>query len=72
MTSRTAEGSVWTEDHERGLDIARRIRTGTIGVNGYGMDMNAPIGGFKGSGIGREMGPEGLASYIEYKSIQPL
>jgi aldehyde dehydrogenase (NAD+) len=58
--------------HERGLDTARRIRTGTIGVNGYGMHMNAPIGGFKGSGIGREMGPEGIANYIEYTSIQPL
>jgi aldehyde dehydrogenase (NAD+) len=65
-------GSVWTSDHDRGLEVARSIRTGTIGVNGYGMDMNAPIGGFKGSGIGREMGPEGLTSYIEYKSIQPL
>jgi acyl-CoA reductase-like NAD-dependent aldehyde dehydrogenase len=36
------------------------------------MDMNASIGGLKGSGIGREMGPEGVASYIEYTSIQPL
>ncbi|KAB7754745.1 NAD-dependent aldehyde dehydrogenase [Mycolicibacterium phlei] len=64
-------GSVWTSDAERGIDIGRRIRTGTFGVNHYLMDFNAPFGGMKASGLGREMGPEGLSEYFEYKSITP-
>lgn len=62
-------GSVWTSDEMRGADVARRIRTGTCGVNYYQLDFGAPFGGFKASGIGREFGPEGLDSYIEYQSI---
>ncbi len=62
-------GSVWTDDAERGLDIARRVRTGTYGVNQYLMDFSSPFGGFKASGLGREFGPEGLAAYLELKSI---
>ena len=62
-------GSVWTSDEQRGVDIARRIRTGTIGVNYYNLDLGAPFGGMKDSGIGRELGPEGLNSYLEYKAI---
>lgn len=62
-------GSVWTSDPDRGMDIARRIRTGTIGVNHYNLDLGAPFGGMKASGIGREGGPEGLDAYLEYKSI---
>ncbi|OLT22744.1 aldehyde dehydrogenase [Pseudonocardia sp. CNS-139] len=62
-------GSVWTADEQRGLDIARRVRTGTIGVNYYGIDRGAPFGGMKASGLGREYGPEGLAAYQELKSI---
>jgi len=62
-------GSVWTQDQGQGLDIARRVRTGTFGINGMGMDFGAPFGGFKCSGIGRELGPEGLAGYLEYKNI---
>jgi aldehyde dehydrogenase (NAD+) len=62
-------GSVWTADVERGLDIARRVRTGTYGVNHYTMDFVAPFGGYKASGIGREFGPEGLEEYLELKSI---
>lgn len=62
-------GSVWTEDIERGLDVARQVRTGTYSVNTYGVDFNGPFGGFKNSGIGREFGPEGLAAYVESKSI---
>lgn len=64
-------GSVWTADGERGLDIGRRIRTGTFSVNAAMMDLNAPFGGFKASGMGRELGIEGLHSYVEYKSIVP-
>lgn len=62
-------GSVWTADAERGLAVARRIRTGTIGVNRYNLDLGAPFGGMKDSGLGREGGTEGLAAYLEYKSI---
>ncbi|HKF92279.1 MAG TPA: aldehyde dehydrogenase [Acidimicrobiia bacterium] len=64
-------GSVWTGDIDQGLDIARRVRTGTYGVNQYTMDFVAPFGGYKGSGIGREFGVEGLSHYVELKSIVP-
>jgi aldehyde dehydrogenase (NAD+) len=62
-------GTVWTTDPERGLDLARRVQTGTIGVNGYLVDLSAPFGSVKNSGIGREMGSEGLANYQHLKSI---
>jgi aldehyde dehydrogenase (NAD+) len=62
-------GSVWTADEQRGIDVSRRVRTGTIGVNYYNLDLGAPFGGMKDSGIGRELGPEALNSYLEYKSI---
>jgi len=63
-------GSVWTNDDERGLDIARRVRTGSFGINQpYSMDPAAPFGGMKASGIGRELGREGLEGYLEVKSI---
>lgn len=62
-------GTVWTADREAGLDVARRVRTGTYGVNTYTMDFAAPFGGFKSSGLGREFGPEGLAQYTELKSV---
>ena len=64
-------GSVWTRDVDQGLDIARRVRTGTYGVNQYTMDFIAPFGGYKGSGLGREFGVEGLSHYVELKSIVP-
>ena len=60
-------GSVWSASEERALGVARRIRTGTINVNGgnfYAAD--APFGGYKQSGIGREMG---LEEYLETKTI---
>lgn len=63
-------GSVWTDDIDRGLGIATRIRTGTFGVNqGYTMDPFAPFGGVKGSGYGRELGREGIDGYTDTKSI---
>jgi acyl-CoA reductase-like NAD-dependent aldehyde dehydrogenase len=63
-------GSVWTADTDRALAIAARIRTGTLGINqGYTMDPFAPFGGVKGSGYGRELGPEGLDGYLDAKSI---
>jgi acyl-CoA reductase-like NAD-dependent aldehyde dehydrogenase len=63
-------GAVFTPDVDRGLALASRVRTGTIGVNGgYSMDPAAPFGGVKASGVGRELGPEGLDAYTELKSI---
>ncbi|WP_396452512.1 aldehyde dehydrogenase [Actinomadura sp.] len=62
-------GSVWTSDVDRGIDVARRIRTGSCGVNMYTLDPNTPFGGFKSSGMGRELGPEGMRAYLEHKSI---
>ncbi|SEG93745.1 betaine-aldehyde dehydrogenase [Nonomuraea solani] len=65
-------GTVWTGDTERGMDVARQVRTGTYGVNCFMLETNAPFGGYKASGIGRELGPEGLNGYLEYKSIARL
>ncbi|MGF7237455.1 MAG: aldehyde dehydrogenase [Frankia sp.] len=63
-------GSVWTPDIDRGLAVARRVRSGTFGVNQpYSMDPAAPFGGVKGSGIGRELGREGLEGFLDVKSI---
>ncbi|MFJ9567912.1 aldehyde dehydrogenase [Streptomyces fuscichromogenes] len=62
-------GTVWTSDEEKGIEVARRVRTGTMGVNFYDIDLGAPFGGTKASGLGRELGPEGLAAYVEYKSV---
>ncbi|MET8001942.1 aldehyde dehydrogenase [Nonomuraea glycinis] len=65
-------GTVWTADTEHGMDVARQVRTGTYGVNCYMLESNTPFGGYKASGIGRELGPEGLGGYLEYKSIARL
>lgn len=62
-------GTVWSTDVERATDVARAVHTGTIGVNDYQLDMQAPFGGVKASGMGRELGPEGLAAYQTLKSI---
>ncbi|GAA1905066.1 aldehyde dehydrogenase [Streptomyces durmitorensis] len=62
-------GSVWTADVERGIDIARRVRTGTYSVNTFSLDMLGPFGGYKNSGLGREFGPEGYGEYFEHKMI---
>lgn len=62
-------GSVFTADVAAGIDVARRVRTGTYTVNSFSLEFAAPFGGFKSSGVGRELGPEGLAAYLESKSI---
>nr|WP_308114598.1 aldehyde dehydrogenase [Rhodococcus opacus] len=62
-------GVVWTSDPDRGQRVAARVQTGTIGVNAYTLDPAAPFGGIKDSGIGRELGPEGLAAYQSVQSM---
>ena len=62
-------GTVWTADEERGIEVASRIETGSIGVNHYGLDPAAPFGGWKASGLGSELGPEGLHAYRRATSI---
>ncbi|MFJ5215600.1 aldehyde dehydrogenase [Streptomyces sp. NPDC088354] len=62
-------GGVWTSDTERGLAVARRIRTGTFSVNGGFGGFDGPFGGYKTSGIGREFGAAGLGQYVEQKTI---
>lgn len=62
-------GSVLTHDADAAYRIARALRTGTIGQNGMRMDVTMPFGGFKQSGIGREGGVHGLASFLETKTI---
>ncbi len=62
-------GTVWTGDPERGRRIARQVRAGIYGVNTFVLDPCAPFGEFAGAGVGREGGPEGLAEYLETKSM---
>ncbi len=62
-------GSIFTGDVDRGLALARRLRTGTVEVNGNPVGFSAPIGGFKDSGIGREAGMEAFDAYTELQSI---
>jgi aldehyde dehydrogenase (NAD+) len=60
-------GSVWTTDLGRADRIARQVRTGMIGVNGFRPSFSLPFGGIKASGIGREFGREGIDAYVESK-----
>ncbi|MGQ0481319.1 MAG: aldehyde dehydrogenase [Pseudonocardia sp.] len=62
-------GTVWTQDSDRGLGVARRVQTGTIGINTYLPDPSSPFGGVKASGLGRELGPEAIHHYQSVKTI---
>ena len=62
-------GTVWTADPDRGLGVARRIDSGSVGVNIYTMDVGSPFGGHKASGLGYELGPEGLHAFFKLTSI---
>lgn len=62
-------GSVWSADAGRATEVARRVESGTVGVNGYMPSLGSPFGGIKASGMGNEFGPEALAGYQRTKSI---
>lgn len=62
-------GGVWARDVEHGIDVARRIRTGTVTINGAPISFDGSFGGFKASGIGREFSSAGLSEYVEEKAI---
>ena len=61
--------TVWTGDSQRGLDIARRVRVGTFGINLYEPDIGSPWGGRGASGAGSAYGPEGMDPYLTSKSV---
>ena len=63
-------GGVWSSDPERAKRVARRLRTGQVEINGGAFNANAPFGGYKQSGIGRENGIYGLEEFLEIKSLQ--
>jgi len=61
--------SVFTNDADRAYDVARQLRSGTVGHNSFRTDFGIAFGGFKQSGIGREGGRDGLLPYLEAKTI---
>lgn len=62
-------GSVWSSNLERAAELAGRVQSGTVGVNHYSNDPVAPFGGIKSSGLGRELGPEGLHSFQNLHTV---
>jgi betaine-aldehyde dehydrogenase len=62
-------GAVFTANPHRAFEVARQIRTGIFGINGYALDFGAPFGGFKASGIDREMGKEGFEAFLETRTL---
>jgi aldehyde dehydrogenase (NAD+) len=63
-------GGVWSAEEGRAHRVAMRLRTGQVSVNGGGFNLQAPFGGYKQSGHGRELGPIGLDEFLEIKSLQ--
>ena len=62
-------GGVWGTDTDKALEVAKRLRTGQVDMNGAFLNTDAPFGGYKKSGNGRELGRYGLAEFVESKSI---
>ena len=63
-------GSIWTRDGARALRVARALDTGTISINSNtSVRVSTPFGGFKQSGVGRELGPHALEHYTELKNV---
>jgi aldehyde dehydrogenase (NAD+) len=63
-------GGVWAGSEERALDVAKQLRTGQVDINGGRFNVLAPFGGYKKSGIGREIGPLAIEEFFQLKSIQ--
>lgn len=62
-------GGVWSRDPARAAAVAKQLRTGSVKINGARLDVGAPFGGYKQSGIGRECGAAGIDEYLELKTI---
>jgi len=60
---------IQTQDREKLQRVARKLRSGMVDVNGAGIAVDAPFGGYKHSGIGREAGAEGLLEFLEIKTV---
>ena len=63
-------GGVWAGSDEKAFEVARKIRTGQVEINGGSFNIFAPFGGYKQSGIGRELGKYGFEEFLEVKAIQ--
>ncbi len=63
-------GGVWAGTQERAMDVAKQMRTGQVDINGGRFNVLAPFGGYKKSGIGREIGPLAVEEFFQLKSIQ--
>ena len=63
-------GGVWSGDEDRAMRVARKLRTGQVSINGGAFNVSAPFGGYKKSGLGRELGVHGMEEFLETKSIQ--
>ena len=63
-------GAVWAADKDKAIAIARRIRTGQVEINGGAFNADAPFGGYKQSGVGRELGEYGFEEFLEIKALQ--
>ena len=61
---------MWAADKDTAISIARRMRTGQVEVNGGAFNLGAPFGGYKQSGVGRELGEYGFEEFLEIKSLQ--
>jgi aldehyde dehydrogenase (NAD+) len=62
-------GYVQGSDVQHAMDVAAQMRTGNVHINGSGADFNAPFGGYKHSGNGREWGEEGFEEFLETKAV---
>ena len=61
---------MWSGDEERAKSFARRMRTGQVDINGGAFNVAAPFGGYKRSGVGRELGRYGIEEFLQPKSLQ--
>jgi aldehyde dehydrogenase (NAD+) len=63
-------GGVWSGDEDKAKSFARRMRTGQVDINGGSFNPAAPFGGYKRSGVGRELGRFGMEEFLQPKSLQ--